>query len=77
MISVISEFYIEEPVSGVSFVHFRAYQGACAGTGVEEPRMYFKQMQSLDTDMSCCCCCCCIYTYIAMKNCPLDCVALV
>lgn len=39
--------------------------------------MYFKQVQSLDTDMSCCCCCCCIYTYIAMKNCPLDCVALV
>lgn len=38
--------------------------------------MYFKQVQSLDTDMSCCCCCC-IYTYIAMKNCPLDCVALV
>lgn len=39
--------------------------------------MYFKQVQSLDTDMTCCCCCCCIYTYISMKNCPLDCVALV
>lgn len=58
---------------GFLFVHFRAYnQGACAGTGVEEPRMYFKQAQSLDTDMSCC-----IYTYVSIKNCPLNYVALV